>query len=519
MTRRHVSVSLSIAAVMLVVAAATPAAAQDPPGTPAMTVEPAGLGSLQAPDTQVTQQLTIGNTGGAPLQWRVAEDSDDPWRLPVKPTTPVATGEPQPGGSASFQTYPGFRGRPGWTVEPPLPPTPEGTLTLTHSQSPTIVAGSAAACAGNRGILTTANGYLRHFTLDDYAILGELAVTEVSVGVESVLGAPVTLTVNLYTMVDPGGPLHYDNLHLIGTADQAVVDQLMTIVQVPVTGTAPAGSTLVVEVATPELRRGGVYLGANPAGQTADSYLRAQACGVPEPASTADLGFPDMHLLLTVTGVAEVPDCRVPGGTGWAGVEPLAGTVPPGGGQAVTVGFDSTGLADAELLAADLCLASDDPERAFVVVPLTLRVDQRCDRTLVGVLPELAVMEGVTCLAPGVRVGGPVNVLDRAGLIAGSVTVQGPLSTFGATVAELTGSQVIGPISLRGTTSSLILSGSQVIGSVLVVDNRTGEVPIVIAGNWIVGSLFCLGNQPEPTDGGTPNAVLGGEKLAQCAGL
>jgi hypothetical protein len=522
-TRRHSPASLFAAAAILAgvaVAVVPPVAAQPAPGASALTVQPAGLGSLQRPDTQVTQQLTIGNAGDSTLQWQLAEDPGDPWRLPVRPATPVPAGEvPEPGGDATLQPYPGFRGRPGWTVEPELPVTPEGTLTLTHSRSPAIVAGSAVACARNRGLLTTANGYLRHFTLDDYAILGDLAVTEVSFGVESALGAVPGLTVNLYTLLDPAQPLRYANLQLIGTAETTVDSQLMSIVRVPVTGTAPAGSTLVVEVATPQLRRGGIYLGAHPAGQTAASYLRAQACGIPEPAPTAELGFPDMQLLLNVTGVAEVPACQVPGGTPWAGADPLAGAVPPGATQAITVTFDSTGLADREVRSASLCLSSNDPQRAFLPVPLTLTADQRCDRTLVGEQPALTVTEGVSCLAPGTRVGGAVNVLDGAGLLAGSVTVQGPIATFGATDAELTGSQLIGPVSLRGTTGSLVLSGNQVVGSVLVVDNRTGPLPGLVSGNWIVGSLFCTGNQPAPTDGGEPNQVVGGQKLDQCAPL
>lgn len=518
MTRGRVLATLSASAALLLLA--PPVVAQTGPGTPALTVNPAMLGSLQAPGTRVTQQLTLGNTGDGTVQWQVTEDSDDPWRLPVRPTTPVDSAPvPEPGGSAEFQPYPGFRGRPGWMVEPDLPMVPDGALTLTHSQAATIVAGSSVACAQNRGIRTMANSYFRHFTLDDYAIAGDLRVTAVSFGLEAALGEAVGLTVNLYTMLDPAAPLRSDNLHLIGTAGTMLSDQLMTIVQVPVAATVPAGSTLVVEVVTPELSQGGIYLGANPAGQTASSYLRAEECGIPEPAPTAELGFPDMQLLLYVTGLAEVPDCRVPSGAGWAGVDPLAGEVPPGGQQSVAVSFDSTGLADGELRTADLCLSSNDPRRAFLAVPLALRVDQRCGRTLVGPHPDpLTVTDGVTCLAPGVRVGGAVNVLDGAGLVAGSVTVQGPLSTFGATVAELTGSQLIGPVSLRGTTGSLVFSGNQVVGSVLVVANATGTAPVV-GGNFIVGSLFCTDNQPPPVDGGTPNTVVGGLKLAQCGDL
>lgn len=519
MTRRHLPAALALTAVLL--GAAPPAAAQPAPGTPRLTVEPAEVGSLQGLDTQVTQQLTLGNAGDAELRWQVTEDTDDPWRLPVRPATPVATAEvPEPSGKARFETFLGHRGRPGWTVEPELPEPPAGTLTLTHSESPTIVAGSSVACSPNRGIRTTASGYLRHFTLDDYAILGDFEVAAVSFGVESALNTrPPRVTVNLYTMVDPDGLLVYDNLNRIGRAHTEVGNQFMTIVQVPVSGTAPAGSTLVVEVEVPDVKPGGVFLGANPAGQTARSYLRAGACGIPEPAPTAELGFPDMQLLLNVTGVAEVPSCLVPTGTPWAGAAPLAGEIPPGGEQQIAVSFDSTGLADGQVLADNLCLTSNDPDRAFVPVPVRLLTDQRCDRTIVGEHPEpLTVTEGVTCLAPGARIGNPVNVLDGAGLIGGSVVIQSPMSTFGATVAELTGSQIVGPISLRGTTGSLILSGNQIVGSVLVVENRTSEPPVV-AGNLIVGSLFCTANQPAPTDGGTPNDVLGGQKLDQCAGL
>lgn len=522
MTRRHVPATVAVAAALMLVT--PPAVAQSDPGAPVLTVTPAGAGSLQGLDAMVTQQLTIGNAGDSGLRWQVFEDRDDPWRLPVRPTTPVATAEvPEPGGKARFEPFLGSRLWPGKTVEPELPESLDGTLTLTHSESPTIVAGSAVACSPTWGVTTTASGYLRHFTLDDYAILGDFDVTSVSFGVESVLSITrPRLAINLYTMVDPDGLLVYDNLHLIGTADARVRNQLMSIVQVPVDGTVPAGSTLVVEVEVPDLLLGGVFLGANPAGQTAASYLRAQACGVPEPASTAELGFPDMQLLLNVTGTAEVPDCRVPTGTPWAGAAPLAGEVPPGGVQTVEVSFDSTGLADGDTRAASLCLTTNDPgpDGSFRAVPVALRVDQRCTRTIVGTHPQpLTITDGVTCLAPGVRVEGAVNVLDGAGLIAESVTIQGPLSTFGATDVELSSSQVIGPISLRGTTGSVILAGTQVVGSVLVVLNQTGEAPIVVSENMIVGSLFCTGNQPPPTDGGTPNTVLGGQKLDQCAAL
>lgn len=107
----------------------------------------------------------------------------------------------------------------------------------------------------------------------------------------------------------------------------------------------------------------------------------------------------------------------------------------------------------------------------------------------------------------------------RSGLVADTTVIQGPLSTFGATTVELASSQVTGPMSVRGTTNRVSLAGLQVVGSVLVVNNQTGEAAIVISGNWIVGSLLCTGNQPAPVDTGLPNTVVGGTKLDQCADL
>lgn len=496
-----------------------PSAAQAAPDGPELTVDPAEVGSLQAPDQQVTHELTLGNAGDTELPWRVVEDTGAQRRLPRQPVTPLPTTPPDPGGRADLQHFLGLEGDPRFTVEPELPPVPEQTLTFTHSEEPAIVPGASVACGRHLGLLTKATGYLRHFALEDFGITADLDVTSVSFGVQSLFGLPQTLTVNLFTMADPAGLLRYDNLSRIGTADARVGTRALTMVQVPVTGTAPAGSTLVVEVAAPDML-GGFYLGAHPDGQTAPSYLRAEACGLPEPASAAELGFPEMQILLDVTGETEVVRCDAPGGTPWLAAGPLAGAIPPGGQQAIGLTFDSTGLPDGEVRSANLCLASADPHRPFLPVPLTLRVDQRCGVTIVGVHPEpLTVTDGVTCLAPGARVEGALNVLDGAGLVAAAVVVQGPLATFGATTAELARSQVIGPVSLRGTTASVSLSGSQVVGSVSVVDNRTGETPIVISDNMIVGSLLCTRNAPAPVDGGAPNTVVGGQKLDQCAEL
>jgi hypothetical protein len=93
-------------------------------------------------------------------------------------------------------------------------------------------------------------------------------------------------------------------LTLIGQADTMVADQALTIINVPVTGTAPAGSQLVVEVFTPDGETAGnlFFIGSNASPETGPSYLRAAACGVTNPTTTSALGFPNMHIVMNVNG-------------------------------------------------------------------------------------------------------------------------------------------------------------------------------------------------------------------------
>jgi hypothetical protein len=295
--------------------------------TPSLTLDPTELTSVQAPDQVVEQTLIIGNTGGVPLDWEVTEGDD------------------------------------GGTVP----------VTITHSASQVPVAGNSVGCSPDAGATTTENGYLRHFALEDLGIFGDLDVTEVSFGVESATAQ--TVTVNLFRMIDPDGPFTYANFELLATEDHAIGATTLSVVTVPISTTVPAGSTLVMEVDTVDLSGVGVFfVGSNPAGQTGPGFLRSASCGLPEPFDVDALGFPNMHIIMNVTGLTEPPTCDVPHDTPWVDVTPLSGTVAPEGEQAVTVTFDSTGLPPGELT-GNLCLVTNDPENPFVVVPVSLVVE------------------------------------------------------------------------------------------------------------------------------------------------
>jgi hypothetical protein len=187
----------------------------------------------------------------------------------------------------------------------------------------------------------------------------------------------------------------------------------------------------------------------------------------------------------------------------------------------VTVSFDSTGL-DPGVFEALLCVASNDPVRPLVQVPVSLTVVEDdggiCDQTIIGVhVGALTVSEGTTCLAAGSQVLGEVNVLAGAGLIATAAVVQGPLSAVGATVVDLAFTQVTGPVLVFGATQRVSLFASQVTGSVSLLNGVTAD-PTTVSGNTVIGTLSCFGNQPPPTDHGLPNTATGG-KLGQCAEL
>jgi hypothetical protein len=93
-------------------------------------------------------------------------------------------------------------------------------------------------------------------------------------------------------MNDPNGTLVDDNLEPVGSASQLVSPQSLELASMPVTGQVEADETLVVEVAAPDQSgAGGFWPGSNSVGQSGPGYLRAEACGLPEPVNLAALGF------------------------------------------------------------------------------------------------------------------------------------------------------------------------------------------------------------------------------------
>jgi hypothetical protein len=178
--------------------------------------------------------------------------------------------------------------------------------TITHSQSQVITNNNSVACI-NAAAQHADNAYLREFTLTNFGISNAFAVSEVQFGVELAQagsGGSQPIRVRLYRKNNPSGALTYSNLTSIATANVNIPNQSLSRYTVPIAGTAPAGSVLVVEVYTPNGQAAGhkFFIGSNSAGQTGPSYIAAATCGIPQPVTTGSIGSPNMHIVINVTG-------------------------------------------------------------------------------------------------------------------------------------------------------------------------------------------------------------------------
>jgi hypothetical protein len=180
-----------------------------------------------------------------------------------------------------------------------------GPDSVTESSSNAITSGNSVHCQVGD------NSYWRAFTLGDFGIDTDYAVCEVVVGIEQALSGSGTgqpVTVNLYTSSQAFPTGYPGSLTLIGTASVTVADQSLTLLTIPVTGTAPAGSQLAVEIATTSADGNQLFIGSNTSAETAPSYLLAASCGAAVPTPTDGL-LPGliMHIVMTVDGTAVIP--------------------------------------------------------------------------------------------------------------------------------------------------------------------------------------------------------------------
>jgi len=191
-----------------------------------------------------------------------------------------------------------------------LPTRGVGVTSLVQNAAPgLIVAGNSIACTVQDSSVHVENSYYRRYDLNgEFGISTSFSVTSVDVGIESAAagsGGAQPIEIRLYRIAT-GNPLLLGNLVPVGSLITTVADASLAVVNFPVTSSAVNAQTsdLVVEVFTPDGQAAGhsFFIGSNDSGQTAPSWLRAPDCGAAEPVATADVGAPDMHVVLIANG-------------------------------------------------------------------------------------------------------------------------------------------------------------------------------------------------------------------------
>ncbi|TVQ30192.1 MAG: hypothetical protein EA370_13915, partial [Wenzhouxiangella sp.] len=340
--------------------------APPPPEESAIEIDPDSVSESLNVGAIVDRTLTISNVGEAVLEWEI-DASPLVLRRPGATVTIPSTTTPS-GFSGLFADDSGS----GGVSSQPGPARPFGVLsdgiTITHSASDSIVPGTVA-CSPDEGATTSENAFFRTFTLSDFDITETFNVTEVGFGIEN-LSASQPITINLYTL---DGNFVMGNLTLVGSATETLSSQSLSLVSIPVTAEIDPAATLVVEISPPDLSGVAAFFpGSNSAGETAPSYLAAAACGIAEPSTFGSIGFPQVQLVMSVTGTVGDPvACGLPD---WLTIDPLSGSVDADDSQDVTATLNAEGLSSG-IYEASICVTSNDPANPLVQVPVTLEVE------------------------------------------------------------------------------------------------------------------------------------------------
>lgn len=176
-------------------------------------------------------------------------------------------------------------------------------ITLSHSTSQNITSLNSVACSNQTTGATRENHYFRTFDLASFGVTSALTVTSVDVAIETAVGATgsqsATLIVHTLT-----GTMETGTLTPVATQPVTVTDQDLQILNIPISATVPAGSTMAVEFWTPDgdVIGNTLYVGSNNLGESSPSYLTATDCGINTPSTTSSIGFPEMQIVMNVQG-------------------------------------------------------------------------------------------------------------------------------------------------------------------------------------------------------------------------
>ena len=94
---------------------------------------------------------------------------------------------------------------------------------------------------------------------------------------------------------------------------------------------------------------------------------------------------------------------------------------------------------------------------------------------------DVAVKDGVTCLAPGATVTGNVTVASGASLVATNARVTGAVTATNAATVELVAANIDGAVRITGATERVTVFGSTT-GGLAITGSKTKK-PVTNVGN------------------------------------
>jgi hypothetical protein len=191
-------------------------------------------------------------------------------------------------------------------VDAALDAAPAMVIALRQTSNQAVVPNASVACAN--GGVTLENAYYRVFDLASVGVTSTLHITEVTFGVDIATGTQsVIVRIGTYSGV-PGTTLDTGATDFAGlvTPINAVYANVPAsasggFITAPITGSVAPNAKLIVEVLA-NTAGATFYLGASNAGQSSPGYVRAPGCGANQPYTTAALGFPNSHLLISAVG-------------------------------------------------------------------------------------------------------------------------------------------------------------------------------------------------------------------------
>jgi len=140
-------------------------------------------------------------------------------------------------------------------------------------------------------------------------------VQSVTIGIETAnasgTGTTQPITINIFNST-ANPPTNASLGSALSTVTVQVPDQSSSLLTIPLT-TQPvftvASGILVVEIFTPNGQTAGhsFFVGSNALGQSGPTFIRSVPCGISEITNMAAIGFPNVHLVMTVNGNSQMP--------------------------------------------------------------------------------------------------------------------------------------------------------------------------------------------------------------------